>query len=119
MEAETHFLHTDLVRLVYHGRIGENPTTFQSAFKALRYTSPAKLFNLQQQPSFPTDLLVTTDFMRTVKIPPGPSRVNFILDSYQRPVKYILITASLERADITRQAIIISPFKANRLLPII
>jgi hypothetical protein len=116
MEAEIHVLHTDLVRLVYYGRIGENSTTFQSAFKALRYTSPAKLFNLQQQPSFPTDLLVTTDFMRTVKIPPGSSRASFISDSYQRPVQFILTTVSLDRADATRQAIIISPFEANSLL---
>jgi hypothetical protein len=119
MEAEIHVLHADLRRLVYYGQIGENSTTFQSAFKALRYTSPAKLFNLQQQPSFPTDLLVTTDFMRTVKIPPGSSRASFISDSYQRPVQFILTTASLDRADATRQAIIISPFEANSLLPTI
>jgi hypothetical protein len=119
MEAETHVLHPDLMWLVRYGRIRGNSTTFESAFKALRYTSPAKLFDLQQQPSFPSDLLVTADFMRTVKIPPGSSRANFISDPYQRPVQFILTTASLDRAHSTRQAIAISPFEANRLLPII
>jgi hypothetical protein len=119
MKAETHILHADLVRLVQRGHIAGNATTFESAFTALRYTSAAKLFNLQQQPSFPTDLLVTADFMRTVKIPPGSSRANFVSDPYQRPVQFILTTASLVRADTTQQAIIISPFEANELLPTI
>jgi hypothetical protein len=119
IEAKTHILHPNLVWLVQYRRIRGDSTTFESAFKALRYTSPAKLFNLQQQPSFPTDLLVTADFMRTVKIPPGSSRANFISDPYQRPVQFILSIASLDHADTTRQAIAISPFEANRLLPII
>lgn len=119
MEAETHVLHADLVQLVHLGHIGRTSTIFEPAFKALRYTSSAKLFDLQQQPSFPTDLLVTADFMRTVKIPPGSSRANFVLDPYQRPVQFILTTASLVRADFTQQAIIISPFEANELLPTI
>lgn len=119
MEAETHALHPDLLWLVQHGHIGGNPTTFESAFQALRYTSPAKLFNLQEQPSFPTDLLITADFMRTVKIPPSSSLANFISDPYQRPVQFILTTASPISLDITKQAIIISPFEANSLLPTI
>jgi hypothetical protein len=43
MEAETHNLHPDLVRLAHLGYIQEKSTTFQSAFKASRSTSSAKL----------------------------------------------------------------------------
>jgi hypothetical protein len=119
MEAEKHILHPDLLHLVKHGHTAKSSTTFESAFTALRCTSAAKLFNLEQQPSFPTDLLVTADFMRTVKIPPGSSRANFVSDPYQRPVQFILTTASLVRANTTQRAIIISPFEANELLPTI
>lgn len=119
MEAEIHVLHADLVQLVHCGYIGVNSTTFESAFKALHSTSPAKLFNLQQQLSFPTDLLVTADFMRTVKIPACTSSATFISDSYQRPVQFIITTASLDRANTVQHAVVVSPFEANRLLPII
>jgi hypothetical protein len=119
MKAETHILHADLVYLVQHGHIAGNSTTFESAFKALRCTSAARLFDLHQQPSFPTDLLVTADFMRTVKIPPGSSCANFVSDPYQRPVQFILTTTSLVHAGTTQWAIIISPFEANKLLPTI
>jgi hypothetical protein len=77
----------------------------------------ARLFDLQQQPSFPTDLFVTADFMCTVKIPPSFSRANFVSDLYQRLVQFILTTASLVHADTTQQAIIISLFEAYKLLP--
>ena len=85
MDAETHILHADLLWLVQHGHIKGNSTTFEPAFKALRFTSPAQLFNLEQLPSFPTDLLVTSDFMRTIKIPSGSSRATFNSDPYLRP----------------------------------
>ncbi|CAO2648219.1 Nn.00g074860.m01.CDS01 [Neocucurbitaria sp. VM-36] len=119
MQAETHVLHPDLMWLVHHGRIKPSSTTFESAFKALRYTSPAKLFNLEQQSSFPTDLLVTADFMRTVKIPSSSSRAAFTSDSYQRPVQFIVTTSNPNHAETTQHAIVISPFEANRLQPII
>jgi hypothetical protein len=119
MKAETHMLHPDLVWLVYHGHIKRGSTTFKSAFKALRCTSAAKLFNLEQPSSLPTDLLVTADYMRIVKIPSGSSRATFISDSYQRPVQFVLTTSSLNCRETTQRAVIISPFEANRLQPII
>lgn len=119
MKAEMHILHPDLLWLVHRGHIKENSTTFESAFKALRSTSAARLFNLEQLSSFPKDLLVTADFMRTVEISPGSSRATFVSDSYQRPVQFVLTTSSLNRAESTQQAIIISPFEANELVPII
>lgn len=115
--AETHFLHPDLMRLVNHGDMEINSTAFQPAFKALRYTSPAKLFDLEHQWSFPADLLVTVDFMRTVQKPPECSQATFVSDSYQRPVQFILTTASPDHTESTQTAVIISPFEANELLP--
>lgn len=119
MEAETHILHPELVYLVDHGRLKRNSTIFEPAFKALRHTSPAKLFNLEQTPSFPTDLLVTEDFMRAVKIPPGYSYANCMLDPYQRPVQFVITTSSLSCREAVVNAIVISPFEANELQPII
>jgi hypothetical protein len=77
-----HTLHPDLVRLAQFGYIKGRSVTFKSAFKALRHTSAAKLFDLDQLLLFPTDLLVTADFVRTVKVPPGLSQATFLLDSY-------------------------------------
>jgi hypothetical protein len=57
--------------------------------------------------------------MRTVKIPRGPSRATFNSDSYQRPVQFVVTTASSKHTEIINQAIIISPFEASELLPII
>ena len=119
MQAETHVLHPGLRQLAWYGQIARGSTGFEPAFKALRSTSAAKLFDLQQLPSFPTDLLVTEDFMRTVKIPAGSSRATFISDSFQRPVQFILTTSSPNDADTIQQVILISPFEANELQPII
>lgn len=55
---------------------------FKLAFKALRSTSAARLFNLEQLSSFPKDLLITADFMRTVEISLGLLRATFVLDLY-------------------------------------
>ena len=119
MKAEMHILHPDLLFLVHNGHIQANSTTFESAFKALRSISPARLFDLAQPSSFPTDLLVTADFRRTVKMPSDSSCSTFISDSYQQPVQFILTFPSLGRAEATQQAVAISPFKANKLQSII
>jgi hypothetical protein len=44
--AEVYTLYPDLVRLAQFGYIEGCSVTFESAFKALRYTSAAKLFDL-------------------------------------------------------------------------
>ncbi|KAJ4371622.1 hypothetical protein N0V83_004842 [Neocucurbitaria cava] len=119
MKAETHRIHRDLRSLVHDGIIKPGFTAFKPAFKALRSTSAAKLFRLDELSSFPTDLLVTDDFMRTVKIPYNTSRASFISDPYQRPVQFVITTPSLEYEELTQHAIVISPHEANTLQPII
>jgi hypothetical protein len=118
MEAEMHVLHPDLVQLALDGHIPRHSTAFEPAFRALRSTSLRKLLDLEQLSAFPKDLLVTADFMRTVKIPSGSSRATFNPDAYQRPVQFVLTTPSIDRRE-TNQAIVISPFEANKLQSII
>jgi hypothetical protein len=119
LKPEKHVLHPDLTRLAKEGHWVVNSTAFEPAFQALRTTSAARLFDLNQFPSFPADLLVTMDFMRTVQIPPGSSRANFVSDSYQRPIHFVLSVPSTLGSGRTRNLIIISPFEANQLLPTI
>lgn len=116
MSAAKHELHPDLLRLVRFGELRVNSKAFEPAFKALRSTSAAKLFDLSGFPSFPPDLLVTMDFMRTVKIPSGSTEASFISDSYQRPVQFIL---SALGGSVVRNLIIISPYEANQVLPVL
>jgi hypothetical protein len=105
--------HPALQRLVCTGDLAVHPEAFKPAFQALASTSAAKFFDTAD---LPTDLLVTTDFMRTVKIPNSSSVAPFISDSYQRPVQFVLSVPSATEPGDTRRLIIISPFEANELL---
>ncbi len=87
MEAERHTLHPDLVRLVDTGIFSARSDAFLSAFPALKSTSAAKRFDLVQ---FPSDLLITADFMRTVRPPGGVISDSYVSDSYLRPVQWVL-----------------------------
>ncbi|KAF2728036.1 hypothetical protein EJ04DRAFT_389558, partial [Polyplosphaeria fusca] len=106
-EAEAHRVDRDLVRLVRTGQFPQGPRNFLPAFRALSSCSAANLVDLAQ---FPTELLVTADFMRTVKRPPGLSSAPYCSDSFQRPVQWILSVAD------PRHLVVLSPFEANELL---
>jgi hypothetical protein len=110
-EAEPHHIHPDLMRLVQHGHFDIQSTAFLPAFESLRTTSAITLYDLKQ---FPKDLLVTVDFARTVKLNSPSDR----LDSYQRPVQWIL-SVPVAYDSKTVRLIILSPFEANGLLPAI
>jgi hypothetical protein len=113
LPAEVHRVHPALQRLVCTGDLAVHPEAFKPAFQALASTSAAKFFDTTD---LPTDLLVTTDFMRTVKIPNSSSVAPFMSDSYQRPVQFVLSVPSATEPGDTRRLIIISPFEANELL---
>ncbi|KAF3031198.1 hypothetical protein E8E12_000087 [Didymella heteroderae] len=113
LPAEVHRVHPDLQRLVCTGDLVVHPEAIKPAFQSLVSTSAAKLF---ETADLPTDLLVSTDFMRTVKIPKNSSVAPFISDSYQRPVQFVLSVPSATKPGDTRTLIIISPFEANELL---
>jgi hypothetical protein len=113
LPAEEHRVHPALQRLVCTGHLAIHSEAFKPAFQALASTSAAKLFDTAD---LPIDLLVTTDFMRTVKIPNSSSVTPFISDSYQRPVQFVLSVPSATEPGDTRRLIIISPFEANELI---
>lgn len=110
-----HNLDAQILSLVKTGRLPEQPTALKPAFQALTSTSAAKLFELAQ---FPRALWVTYDFMHTVQAPRGLSKDAFITDSYQRPVQWVL-SIPHETKETIQGLVIISPFEANLLYPII
>lgn len=113
MEAERHQLHPDLVRLVATGRFPERSDAFLPAFQALKATSAAERFDPMQ---FPNDLLVTMDFMRTVKRPRGSMSESYVSDSFLRPVQWILSVMQSDKSSAFRCLIIFSLLEAEQLL---
>ncbi|KAJ4367484.1 hypothetical protein N0V83_007067 [Neocucurbitaria cava] len=115
MEAAQSAVHSDLRRMAKHGQITKTSKAIIPAFQALKSTSAGRLYDL---PEFPTQLLVTADFMRTIKIPGGATEDPFIMDSFQRPVQWVVSIPSQKKGDNTIQnLVIISPYEANDLLP--
>ncbi|KAG9186948.1 hypothetical protein G6011_10056 [Alternaria panax] len=116
LKAHCHTVHADLKHLVNTGQVVTGSPAWGPAFQKLRTTSAGKLTNLR---SFPDELLVTRDFMRTVQIPPGSTLASFISDSYQRPVQFVLTVPDSGNTGSMKHAMIISPHEANHLLPLI
>lgn len=110
MVAEIHKLDRDLIRLIETGQLQPRSRAWLPAFQALSSCSAASLIDLAQ---LPVGLLVTADFVRTVKRPPGLPSTFYLSDSFQRPVQWIL---SVEEH---RSLVVLSPFEANELLPAI
>ncbi|KAJ6191961.1 hypothetical protein J3E72DRAFT_399452 [Bipolaris maydis] len=113
MEAEKHELHPDLIRLVDTGIFSAKSDAFVPAFRALESTSAAMQLDLEQ---FPNDLLVTADFVRTVKHPGGVMSDSYISDSYLRPVQWILSVMTEDDLSANRCFFILSPFEAEQLV---
>jgi hypothetical protein len=114
LQAHPHSVHKDLTHLINTGEVIIDSRAWRPAFQALCTTSAGKLVDLSK---FPDDLLVTVDFMHTVQVPPGSTRASFISDSYQRPVQFVL--SSAHRPGTVSNLIIISPYEATQLLPLV
>lgn len=112
MVAEKHNIHPDLLQLAETGQLAGSSTAFMPAFHALKSTSAAKHFDLAQ---LPKNLLVTVEFMRTVKIPAGARESEFVSDSYQRPIQWVLSVAYKTDPGTTQHLIILSPVEANAI----
>jgi hypothetical protein len=112
MNPNKHDLHSDLKDLVRTGKLPDKTTAFEPAFRALRSTSAARLCDLSQ---FPSDLMATMDFIRTVQVPSGSNAATFISDSYQRPVQWVMSVRGT--SDTVQTLVILSPFEANQLRP--
>ncbi|KAJ5762051.1 uncharacterized protein N7511_005433 [Penicillium nucicola] len=108
-----HFLHQDLVTFVNTGYLKEDSNCWKPAFKSLKSTSASSFLDVSQ---FPSSLLVTREFAKTIKT---PKTANYVSDSFQRSVRWIL-TTSLSKSPGSqrevRKMVIISPFEANCLL---
>lgn len=109
MHGEDHRISEGLLELIKHGDFLPQSKGLLPAFRELATCSPAQLFDLSQ---FPNDLLVTWDFVHTVKGATNPFIISNVLDSYQRPVQWVV---SFGPQDDLR-LLIISPFEANQLL---
>ncbi|KAJ5724234.1 hypothetical protein N7488_002269 [Penicillium malachiteum] len=107
-----HKIHPDLRRLIRKGTLKEPSSAWQPAFKTLSSTSAAMHLDIDE---FPTDLLATEDFCKTVK-PPSGSLSN--LDCYQRPVRWVLTFRMFSEEESTSHGrlIIISPYEADALI---
>ena len=109
-EPATHQLHKDVRAFVHSGKLDPKSSAFVCAFASLAATSAAAHFDVNQ---FPSDVLVTADFARTVKTPGKSSWT----DAYQRSVQWIL--TSITGDGTVRHMVIISPFEAQELIPAI
>lgn len=112
---EKHHLHPDLREFVSTGILKEPSSAYKPAFESLRNTSATAYLDVSQ---FPHGLQVTNDFSTTVQM----SHVsNFISDTYQRPVQWVLTSTSGGEPPpgkrVAKQVIIISPYEATCLLP--
>jgi hypothetical protein len=109
-QALKHSLHKDLTHLVSTGQMVEGSQALLPAFQTLHNTTAAEYL---PDCEFPSNLLVTVDFSKTVR----PVGVKFVSDIFSRPAQWI-ITRSNAGGEVDCM-IIISPFEANQLLPAI
>ncbi|KAM0336155.1 hypothetical protein ACHAPQ_004430 [Fusarium lateritium] len=113
-EPETHSLSQPLKDWILRGSSPINIPLFQTehkpAFQTLNNTSAAQYLNVQ---SFPSSVRATLDFAKTVKETSGNNNYS---DSFQRPVQWIL-TNNCRPESVC--LVIISPFEAQELLPLI
>lgn len=112
MEAENHTLHPDLMLLARTGKAPFVVKAFEPAFSTLRSTSAAKFYDPAK---FPSDLMATADYVRTVKAPGGTSKDAYVSDSYLRPVQWVLSVCETDGTTI-KHLIILSQFEANHLI---
>ena len=71
------------------------------------------LFDLEQ---LPNNLLVTADFVRTVKHPRGVMSDSYVSDLYLRPVQWILLVIAEDEFSANRRLVILSLFEAEQLV---
>ncbi|MCJ1392993.1 hypothetical protein MMC18_005865 [Xylographa bjoerkii] len=102
-----HSVHRDVELFVRFGGHPYNSGGFQAAFAVFQNLSAKSSLE------WPVDLLVTTDFVRTVQTD-NPQQLNFFL----RPVHWVLTSKhrNSKRRDRV-YCVIVSPWEANQLLP--
>ncbi|OJJ65727.1 hypothetical protein ASPBRDRAFT_79658 [Aspergillus brasiliensis CBS 101740] len=108
-EPEPHSVHPDILSFVATGHLDASSAAVKPAFMVLKDTSAARYLDVAQ---FPSELLVTIDFARTVRLPKLSAR-----DSYQRAVEWVLMSTGHPSEDgrPVGHMVIISPYEANKL----
>ncbi|KAL2261316.1 hypothetical protein VTK26DRAFT_4409 [Humicola hyalothermophila] len=116
-----HKLHAHVRYFACFGPILSNSPAFMPAFKTLAGSSASKHFAAAK---FPSDLLVTADFARTVLKDGGDGASPGCSDAYQRPVQWILVAspqaqaavdASMPARHSNPRMVVVSPYEANEL----
>ena len=108
-KALVHKVHHDVRAFVKNGILDRTSAAFQPAFQVLERTSARK--HLEKE-AWPSHLLVTHDFARTIE-----TSKQHHLDDYLRPVHWIATCRHIGTARGIADAVILSPFEANELLP--
>lgn len=111
-----HELHPAVSLFATSGIFNEESPAFQPAFHTLASTSAAKYFPVE---TFPSDLLATADFARTIQT----NKEDGNLDAYQRPVQWLLTSdpaASLQLPLRQQQQqrmymVLVSSWEANEI----
>jgi hypothetical protein len=110
MDPAPHSISQGLQEMIRSGAIPKNTQTLIPAFSALARCSIAGQLDLDQ---FSTDLFVTADFNRTVRVLYKATSKDHKADAYQRPVQWVLSVSN----ECRHILVVISPFEANELLP--
>ena len=103
----SHSVHKDVKHFIHNGVLDRHSDAFQPAFELFKRTSAVEFF---EKGKWPSHLLVTTDFSRTVQ-----TSSDQFLDSYLRPVNWIATRKGGNMVD----CLILSPYEAHELLPFI
>ncbi|GAB1318054.1 ubiquitinyl hydrolase 1 [Madurella fahalii] len=107
----SHELHDDVVKFATSGVMTRNSAAFLPAFETLADSSASAHFPAS---GFPSELLVTADFARTVEAEGQPTAS--YSDAYQRPVQWIL-TQAVDRCEARygMHMVVVSSWEADRL----
>ncbi|KAJ5668637.1 uncharacterized protein N7477_007207 [Penicillium maclennaniae] len=106
---ETHHIYSHISSFVTTGILVRPSEAYEPAYLSLCNTSAACFLDVSQ---FPSSLLASNGFVRTIKTPPGS---HFVADAFQRPVRWVLTSRNRVVDDGTPQLrmMIISPYEAN------
>ncbi|RPA82431.1 hypothetical protein BJ508DRAFT_414084 [Ascobolus immersus RN42] len=112
-----HNLHQSVKFAVTYGRVEKDSVAFVPAFTSLAVmkTGAAEEVVYEKKAWEGMDLLATADFAKTIKLRSTLDKA----DQFLRPVNWILAVRDANRVIGSTKLIIVSPFEANELLPLI
>ncbi len=111
-QALAHRMHPDVCHFINTGHILERSSGFTRPFVTFSKTSAASLFGAPLS-TFPSDLISTQDFARTVE-ETGP---DYCADAYQRGVQWVVTTNA--DCGTAMRMVIVSPWEASEIKRII